>query len=301
MSSNLGEFTPGLISILTPTRGRPDNVRRLVESIFSNAENPTNIEILFYVDQDDATFPESLIDKNVKVIVGPRLWLSIMQNVLYANARGEIIMYAGDDIVLSTKNWDQIVRNEFEKVEDKICVVYGNDNATHGQSIAIHAFLHRNWVNAVGCWVPAGRGLPYDVWITELGRNLDRLIYLPALEIEHLHYRQGEGKAEFDETYKIVHSAARSWMPKITYKLLKRERRIDFILLSEVMKPPPKIQIDYLISEFIVKFRGKLKLDQSDVRRIRTIPNYKIVLVMGKHVFLKILKKIFIFVRLKRK
>jgi hypothetical protein len=301
MSSNLGEFTPGLISILTPTRGRPENVRRLIESVFSNAANPASIEIIFYVDQDDSTFPESLINENVKVIVGPRLWLSIMQNVLYANARGEIVMYAADDIVMNSRNWDQIVRNEFDKLEDKICVVYGNDNATHGKSIAIHAFLHRNWINAVGCWVPAGRGLPYDLWITEVGRNLDRLIYLPNLEIEHIHYRQGDGKADFDATYKYVHSATRSWMPKITYKILKRERRIDFILLSEIMEPSPKIQFGYLVSEFIVKFRDQLKLDQSDVRRIRTLPNHKIILVASKQVFLIFFKKLSAAARMKKK
>ena len=293
MSSNLIEFSPGVISILTPTRERPENVRRLIESVLSNAEVPKKVELLFYVDHDDPTFPKSLISENVKIVIGPRLWLSVMQNILYANASGEIIMYAGDDVVLNTPGWDRIVRDEFEKFEDKICVVYGNDNATHGKSIAIHAFLHRNWVKAVGCWVPAGRGLPYDYWITEVGRNLGRLQYLPNLEIEHIHYRQGSAKAAFDETYKYVHSATRSWMPRITYNKLKRERRIDFILLSEVMQTQPKIQRNYLISELLVKLENKLNLTQSDIRRIRTIPNYKIVFVIFKHALLKVLSLIF--------
>ena len=44
------------ISILCPTRGRPENVIRLIESIKETTTFIDQIELLFYVDNDDATY-----------------------------------------------------------------------------------------------------------------------------------------------------------------------------------------------------------------------------------------------------
>ena len=41
------------ISILVPTRKRVQNVKRLIESVYNTAQNIKNIELLFYVDDDD--------------------------------------------------------------------------------------------------------------------------------------------------------------------------------------------------------------------------------------------------------
>jgi hypothetical protein len=117
----MNSYTQGMISILCPTRGRPDNVVRKVQSILSTASEPNLVEILFYVDLDDYTFPNEILEfSNVKKVVGPRMWLSILQNVLYAQASGEIIMYSGDDVVFESNNWDKMVRNEFSASEYKI-------------------------------------------------------------------------------------------------------------------------------------------------------------------------------------
>ena len=57
-----------MISILTPTRGRPENVRRLVNSVLTTAKFPDEVELLFYVDFDDETFPTEIQSSNVRVI-----------------------------------------------------------------------------------------------------------------------------------------------------------------------------------------------------------------------------------------
>ena len=147
-----------MISILTPTRGRPENVKRLVRSALSTAQFPDQVEFLFYVDLDDDSFPSEIESTNVRVIRGPRMWLSVLQNILYANCKGEIVMYSGDDLVFKTQGWDKKVVGAIEKYPDKLALVYPNDLGTYGSSIAIHGFLHRNWINTVGHWVAPGRG-----------------------------------------------------------------------------------------------------------------------------------------------
>jgi hypothetical protein len=274
-----------MISILTPTRGRPDNVKRLVESAISTARFPDQVEFLFYVDLDDSTFPSEIESSTVRVIRGPRMWLSVLQNILYANCNGEIVMYSGDDLVFKTQDWDVKVVDAIEKYPDKLVLVYPNDLATHGQSMAIHGFLHRNWINAVGSWVAPGRGSLYDLWHTEVARKLGRLHYLEDVHIAHVHYRQGEGLAAFDETYKYVSSATRSWVPMKTYKRLERERRIDFVLLTEKIEGKPVLDLNYAVGEWLSKNKDSLGLGSLDQRRLRTLSNLEIVPVILKNIF----------------
>ena len=271
-----------MISILCPTRGRPDNVVRKVQSILSTASEPNLVEILFYVDLDDYTFPNEILEfSNVKKVVGPRMWLSILQNILYAQASGEIIMYSGDDVVFESNNWDKMVRNEFSASEDKILLVYGSDGGYYGEKIALHGFLHREWINAVGCWVQPGRAVPYDYWHTENARQIGRLRYLNNVKFKHIHFRQGGAVADFDRTYADVSNLHNAFRPLETYKLVERERRIDRILLIEKMIIKPRLELRYLFSEFFSTLPF-LELDSLQTRRIKTFKNHSLILYLIK-------------------
>ena len=284
-------YVSGMISVLIPTRGRPENVKKVLISGFNNAASPDLVEFLFYVDSDDNSFPLEVLNKNIRIIRGPRMWLSVLQNILYSQAKGEIVMYAGDDIEFRTNGWDQIVRDKFEEFEDKIALVYGDDDATHGEKIAIHGFLHRNWINAVGTWVAPGRGSLYDYWHTEVARKVGRLVFVKGLVIAHIHYRQGAASAMFDDTYKYVYSASRSCVPFLTYRRLERERRIYRILLSEVMDLKPKIERNYLFAETLVKLSQRYNFNGLDYRRIRTLNNFKIMPVIISNIIKILIKK----------
>jgi hypothetical protein len=212
------------------------------------------------------------------------MWLSLVQNVLYANASGEILMYAADDVEFCTKSWDSIVIQEFEKIDDKIMLVFGNDLGSHGSSIAIHGFLHRKWVEAIGTFAAPFRLSLTDLWHTENAKLLNRICYLPDLIIKHIHYRQGEKTANFDSTYRNVYLQSSAWRPKTTYKKLERERRIDRILLAEVMTTKPKRENRYLIGEIIAGYSKRLNLSEVEVRRLKSTSNMKIFLVLIKKV-----------------
>jgi len=276
------DYVSGMISILCPTRGRPENVIRKVNSILSTSHRGDLVEIIFYADNDDVTFPEIVLNNgNVTVVKGPRMWLSILQNVLYSYSKGEIIMYTGDDVVFETNGWDEIIREEFNAQEDKILLVYGTDGGYYGDRIALHGFLHRDWVNTVGCWVQPGRAVPYDYWLTDTARKLGRLKYIDSLRFAHIHYRQGDASAKFDSTYYAVSNLQKSFRPLITYKNMERERRIDRILLSEKMLVKPKTELKYLLGELFAELRF-LKLDVVEKRRLKTFNNIRFILYFRK-------------------
>lgn len=192
-----------MISILAPTRKRPKNIIRLVDSILNTVSDIQNIELLVYIDDDDEDSIPALQYAaeriSVNAVQGNKLIGSQMYNELGKLAQGEIIMFAADDIVFRTKNWDIIVQKEFDKFEDKILFIYGNDGYQNGR-IGTHGFIHRYWVDIVGYVLPPQLASSYtDEWVTELAIRANRKLYLPDLIVEHFH--PANGKAPNDETY----------------------------------------------------------------------------------------------------
>ena len=114
-------------------------------------------------------------------------------------ATGNIIMFAADDIVFRTPQWDVIVQKKFDEYEDKILFVYGEDGYQKGR-IGTHGFIHRYWMELLGYVLPPKLASTYtDEWITELSERVGRRCYMPELLIEHLH--PAVGKAPMDVIY----------------------------------------------------------------------------------------------------
>lgn len=192
-----------MISILCPTRKRPQNITRFVESIVNTVSDINNVELLVYIDDDDQESIPALSAAAEKVSVnavqGNQLIGSQMYNELGKMSNGNIIMFAADDVVFGTPKWDVLVQNEFDKYEDKILFVYGDDGFQKGR-IGTHGFIHRYWMEILGYVLPPKLASAYtDEWVTELSERVGRKCYLPSLIVEHLH--PATGKALLDETY----------------------------------------------------------------------------------------------------
>jgi len=81
------------ITLLTPTRKRPAYMKRLWDSAIQTAHNPSNIEIVFYIDDYDSesiSMYESMKSNQVKAVIGERIILSKMWNEAYKISSGEI-------------------------------------------------------------------------------------------------------------------------------------------------------------------------------------------------------------------
>ena len=281
-----------VISILCPTRGRPSNVKRLVESILTSAEKPELLEILFYVDNDDATFPKEIAElREVTVFRGPNIWISNAHNYLYVHSQGSIIFSAGDDMIFQTNGWDSIVREKFRLIPDGIGLVFGDDLGTHAGKIATHGFFHRNWVDALGTWVQPGRGSLWDMWSTENATLLNRLFFVKELVIEHRHYRQSSTGVDFDSTYARIRTSNASFRPEVTYRKLSRERRIDRILLAQRMSDQPKVERSYFFSSLFLN-NQRFKLNDELSRRIASLNNFEFISSMPVYIVRRLISKL---------
>jgi len=188
---------PDKISIVFATRNRPENLRRFYQSVRETAHEIP--EICVYIDNDDCISLPVVKELGFKHIMGPRHRLSECYNEIFTTATQNIIMYGGDDVVFRVKDWDLMVLDAFSKYEDKITLVFGDDGYW-GDRNATHGFLHRNWINAVGYFIPPYFAVSFvDNWLTELAGRLDRKSYIPIVLAEHMH--PSFGKAIVDAVY----------------------------------------------------------------------------------------------------
>lgn len=179
-----------MISILLPSRNRPENIERLWNSVKDTADNVDDIEIVIAVDNDD---PQLEAYKKWKPIIMDRTVLSVYWNKCYEAARGPIFMHAGDDIIFRTKGWDTAVLQAFNEHPDNIVFVHGDDGGGNGQNFGTHGFIHRDWAEAVGYFVPPHYVSDYnDTHLNDVANMIGRRKYIDILT-EHMHFAFGKG------------------------------------------------------------------------------------------------------------
>lgn len=190
-----------MISLLLPTRQRPEALRAFYESAIELADKPKDIEIVVYIDDDDPTY-ENYNPPHLKKISGKRKTISKCWNDCWKAAKGEIFGHMGDDIRFRTKGWDTIVRKTFEEYPDRIVFIYGDDGLTeqNGYEFGTHGFIHKNWTDTIGRFVPDYFESDYnDTWLNDVAKAIQRHRHIDIMT-EHLHY--STGKSEIDQNTK---------------------------------------------------------------------------------------------------
>ena len=201
-----------MISILTPTRNRPDNCQRFIKSIYQTTKNIGNIELLFYVDSDDPSIgaymslQQHCYDEfpgfpRVQFNFGDPQSVCDSWNLMAKDCMGDVIIMGNDDLIYRTPNWDIKLIKELSTIKDNIYCAWVNDGI-NGERHCAFPIISRKWVETLGyCFAPAGTfNFGYnDTWVYHIGILLGRLKYIPDILVEHMHF--SKGKAEMDDTY----------------------------------------------------------------------------------------------------
>lgn len=239
-------------SILIPTRGRRKGLLNAVRSARETASSPEDLEFIAYVDNDDwqnyleisdtlqleRTGRLQLTVSGIRFRIGPRIVLSNMWNKCAEIATGDLFMQGNDDILFRTRGWDDMVRNEFDKVPDKVLMVHGSDGSTGYASSAggfgPHPFVHRRWFETLGYVTHPCYSSDYgDTVINDLSSALGRRRHVPIV-IEHLHYVFGKAQVDVTTQDRLArHSRDRV---EQLYSDLEFLRQRDVEKLKAVMK-----------------------------------------------------------------
>jgi hypothetical protein len=190
------------ISILCPTRERPAQMARFIKSIEENTFNKDALELIVYIDEDDTSkYLFNGLGFKLKKIVGKRLSMGEYNTRCLENATGSIIILLNDDVIVKTSCWDQLVRNIHQRYKDGVYLAYGND-LHKGRKISTFPILGRRTCELIAQPFPkeyVGALIDYhifDVFKRIEKRGYHRIVYLPELIFEHMHFRAGKAAAD---------------------------------------------------------------------------------------------------------
>jgi hypothetical protein len=143
------------ISVLIPERGRPDMLERLITSLLTTAGDDDHIEILVAIDADDPAWVgrEPFVHSKTRYFRWPRpLTLGEKLNKLKDEARGGVLWFIANDMVMDTNGWPEKMRQAVAKLPNGIGVPYVRDVLHPGH--ASYPILTRRFVDAVGFFAP---------------------------------------------------------------------------------------------------------------------------------------------------
>lgn len=223
-------------------------MHRLWESAKQLADDPTRLEIVFYMDNDDVHSVrkfEEMDCPQVKGILGERIVLSQMWNECFKVSSGDICMHCGDDIIFRTQGWDTLVEKHIMSQPDHIVFVHGMDGIQN-EKLGTHGFLHRNWIDTLGYFVPPYFSCDYnDTWLTEVADLIGRRVYEPNLFTEHMHW--AVGKQPRDSTY--TDTMARGHRDNVTalYESMRGKREEDAAKLRKFIEDHKLRHVDKVL------------------------------------------------------
>jgi hypothetical protein len=188
--------------VLCPSRNRPENALRGMQSARDTANHPDSYRYLVLVDFDDPTM-RGYVDAGLDVLpVEPGGYVSALNQAAALLADTEDILGAyQDDLVFRSHGWDDRVRETLATPG----IAYGDD-LLQGEWHPTAVFMSTEIIRALG-WL----ALPTiwhqwadDVW-KALGQGAGCLRYMPDVVIEHLH--PANDKAPMDPGYERVFGA----------------------------------------------------------------------------------------------
>lgn len=108
-----------MISVLIPSRGRPEQLRKSLDSLYDNLSAGAELQVIVRVDLDDEILRDSMVHFiNATLYLGPRLGYARMHdyyNELAYYARGEHFLIWNDDTEMLTKDWDALLLSDKTK------------------------------------------------------------------------------------------------------------------------------------------------------------------------------------------
>jgi beta-1,4-mannosyl-glycoprotein beta-1,4-N-acetylglucosaminyltransferase len=223
------------ISVLIPTRGRPQALLKSIASLLENAADPSSIEILLGIDVDDIESIEALphVQADTSAVVIPRRGhhrLHEYFNRLAGIATGDWTLAWSDDALMQTKNWDDLI------AALPPCIGWPEHNHPANWDNIAFPIVPRLWIELVGHY---SLDWAVDGWWQYVGRYSDTIKPVP---IYILHDRADLTGNNDDTTFaeRTIHSTA-FWSDAIQTQIRDDAEQIrDWLTRQQRVEPPER-------------------------------------------------------------
>ncbi len=244
------------ISIFCPTLRRPEKLKRFVESILINTEVLDHLEFVFGIEESDVETKEMILAiesaldlklvSHKKVIFPDNKILNEKINALYAETTGDIIFAGADDLVIVTKDWDKIVRDNFATCPDNIVISWVNDGPG-SNNLPRHRIMHRRVCEILGYFEPTLFNHYFgDNYMFSVIQILNRGFYFNGIVLEHDH--PALNGAKFDKTNE---QDMKYWkQDESVFHVTKAAQQQDGYKLLKAMIDPTKMAIHNMYTKF---------------------------------------------------
>lgn len=175
--------------VIVPSRGRPNNIARLLDAVHATAKAQTHVHVA--VDDDDPELDryryvmEQAAGEGDRLTAGPRKGLCEWTNEVAVQRAGEYPFLAslGDDMVPRTPGWDAALIRGITGMGGT-GIVYPWDGMR--EDIPEAVVLSSDIVQALGwmCEPSLKHWYPDNVW-ADLGRGAGCLRHLRAIAVDH--------------------------------------------------------------------------------------------------------------------
>jgi hypothetical protein len=180
----------GDIALLLNTRGRPEKLVEVFDSLRLTTRQKDKVSLWLCVDDDDdltrsaidaGKFPDPGFPVRWNIGPSPPDWDTPFRVLWDLSGRtAEIYMLANDDVRFETDGWDNVVRDQFKPYPDGVVLACPWDPVA--PDIATFPIVGWGWFQTLGSvfttyffyWFE-------DTWKDQIGRMIDRYINIPIL------------------------------------------------------------------------------------------------------------------------
>lgn len=191
------------ISVLLPTRGRTDMLKRSLESLISTATNSSRIELLLGIDEDDVSTKEYIQNEIAPILRDAGIDcranvfkplgyenLHVYVNTLAASATGDWMFFWNDDGIMVTQGWDDVINSYTGQFK----LLAPRDNHD-GHPYAIFPIVPKDWFMLMG---HLSQNAQNDAWLSHIAYMLD---IFQRIDVEFIHDRADITGNNDDETF----------------------------------------------------------------------------------------------------
>lgn len=189
-----------MIALLCPTRGRPEQCKRMTRTASSTATN----ELLFMLGMQEDQKEIYSNDQINNFMICPDFSTVMTWNWLALEAKKlpeiNLFMLAADDMIFTTPGWDEALINHYNALENKIHVYALQDS--RDKDGTPHPIVTREWIEALGyAFPPIFLHWFVDTWTVAIAKANN--CFTRFREFELIHDKPSD-KGQTDETHNRI-------------------------------------------------------------------------------------------------
>lgn len=223
------------IALLCPTRGRPEQCRRMVESVHNTSS--TDVVIFLFIADDDESWCEyqklddPKIHRGLLNIIRVPAWPTVQSwnchiKGLVKDGVTDLFMLSADDIIFSTPGWDQALLEHYDNLKEKVHV-YSLQDSRDADGTP-HPFVTREYIEALGyAFPPIFLHWWVDSWTVAIGKSCGVFTHLKDYLLIH---DKPSDRGQLDETHSRIRRMG--WHERDAYVA----KTMDHVLKAEMVR-----------------------------------------------------------------